>query len=59
MLKQAHNRHPDINTEAQKQQAILQYRRLRRLEKSSLSLDDQLFIENMKAAMQYLWGYLD
>ncbi len=58
MLKKAdNNRCPEIDVEAQKQKAIMEYRRLSRLEKSSLSLDEQLSIENIKAAMQYLWRY--
>ena len=40
------------------QQAFIRYRRIKHLEHSSLSLDDELFLENLEVAIR-LWGVSD
>jgi hypothetical protein len=40
------------------QQAFIRYRRIKHLEQSSLSLDDELFLENLEVAIR-LWGVSD
>jgi len=49
--------HPEIDRDYQRQKAFRRYRRLKSLEKSELSLDEQLFLENFEAAMYYRWGF--
>jgi hypothetical protein len=64
MQKRYADRHPEpdreINQEIdrgiQRQQALARYRRLKFLEKSQLSLDDQIFIENFETAMRVWWN---
>ncbi len=64
MQKSYADRHPEldraVNQEIdrgiQMQQALARYRRLKFLEKSQLSLDDKIFIENFKTAMRVWWN---
>ena len=64
MQKSYAERHPEpdraINQEidrgVQRQQALARYRRLKLLEKSQLSLDDQIFMENFETAMRVWWN---
>ena len=46
----------EIDREVKKQELIMRYRRLKRLKESDLTLEDQLFLENFKAAMRIFWG---
>lgn len=50
------NIHPDEDREYLKQRALTQYRLLKSLKQSDLSLDDQIFLENFEVAMLHMWG---
>jgi len=64
MQKDYTERHPepdretnqDIDRGIQRQQALARYRRLKLLEKSQLSLDDLMFIENFETALRVWWN---
>ncbi len=53
------NIHPDEDREYLRQRAIIQYRLLKSLKQSDLSLDDQVFLENFEVAMLQIWGVKD
>ncbi|HAA31154.1 MAG TPA: hypothetical protein DCE56_29865 [Cyanobacteria bacterium UBA8553] len=48
--------HPNEDREHLRQKALTQYRLLKSLKKSELSLDDKIFIENFEVAMLHIWG---
>lgn len=50
------NIHPDEDREYLRQRAVTQYRLLKSLKQSDLSLDDQIFLENFEVAMLQMWG---
>ena len=50
------NIHPDEDRGDLRQKALTQYRLLKSLKQSELSLNDQLFIENFEVAMLHMWG---
>lgn len=59
MQKSYYSRHPEIDRVAQRQKALLRYKRLKsfKFKKFELSLEEELFLENFEAAMKYLWGF--
>ncbi|HEY9635700.1 MAG TPA: hypothetical protein V6D14_20010 [Coleofasciculaceae cyanobacterium] len=65
MQKDYYYRHPETDRKAYpkidrcilRQQALARYRHLKHLNKSNLSLDDQIFVENFEAAIRLLWGF--
>ncbi len=48
MPKEYDDRHPDIDRYSLRQEAIRRYIMLKRLEKSELNIDDEIFIENFE-----------
>lgn len=50
------NIHPDEDREYLRQKALTQYRLLKSLKQSELSLDDKIFLENFEVAMLHMWG---
>ena len=64
MQKNYADRHPEpdralnqeIDRGVQTQKALARYRRLKFLEKSQLSLDDEMFIENFETALRLWWN---
>lgn len=48
--------HLDIDREYLRQKALAQYRLLKSLKRSDLSLNDQLFLENFEVAMLHMWS---
>ena len=48
--------YPEIGRDIKRQQALAKYRRLKLLEKSQLTLDDEIFIENFRTAMRLWWN---
>lgn len=57
MAKDYSPRPVERSIDLQKQKAIFRYKQLRKLKKSELSLDDELFLANFRAAVHYIWDW--
>jgi hypothetical protein len=59
MPKEYDDRHPDIDRYSLRQEAIRRYIMLKRLEKSELNIDDEIFLENFEVVISYkCWEFL-
>lgn len=55
-LESDRDAYPQMGSDIQRQLALARYRRVKFLEKSELTLDDELFLDNFEAAMRLWWN---
>jgi hypothetical protein len=59
MPKEYDDRHPDIDRYSLWQEAVRRYIMLKRLKKSELNIDDEIFLENFEVLISHrCWEFL-